>query len=121
MREDQSKKKRVEKKTTIIQPLVDTGVEIHLRFLERSKQTFRNGRLVQLDDDREVYQAIIEAGNKAAHETNINAVMALFVIGILDLEKVSAFLKDVFDKNPGYYLDNPGSLEKGCLICLYNL
>ena len=60
----------VEKRENM-KPLLDVGVAVRLRFLEKTRQTLRDGEISGID------KRIIEEGNTAAHSANADADIAL--------------------------------------------
>jgi hypothetical protein len=78
------------------EPLYLKGVDTRLGFWEKSKTAILNIPRENLD------QAVIEAGNAAAHEPNVAADVALFHCGVLKGDDEIA----IFEKIYGDRLDN---------------
>jgi len=92
-----AKIKALETKLNFCQPLLENGAANRRRCLEHLRARFLriNGIVLRpIEDD-----AVIEAGNRAAHEPDLKADVALFdcvILNTADFESHKRFLTDIY-------------------------
>jgi hypothetical protein len=88
-------------KSTAIQlkqeePLVKIGAAVRLRFLEKAAPNAVTWANTYADRDYHARAAIIEAGNAAGHQGNMEADMALFKCGLVDAKEAAEKFKAIY-------------------------